>query len=78
MVGLGRYELDYDLKVATEENAHFLRDTFSVLGNTHDLIIDARTESEEEISTSNALRNLSRFWAGRSKPGRLSAGMGTS
>ena len=57
LVGLSRYELDDDLKAATEENATFLRNTFSVLGQTAELIMDARAEGEDELSTSNALRN---------------------
>ena len=57
LVGLARYELDDELKAATEENATFLRDTFSVLGPTVELIMDARPEGEDELSTSNALRN---------------------
>jgi hypothetical protein len=56
LVGLARYELDDDLKAATEENATYLREEFSVLGQTTELILDARAEGEDEISTSNALR----------------------
>jgi hypothetical protein len=56
LVGFKRYELDDDLKVATEENAIFLRDEFSILGQTSELDMDARTEGEDELSTSNALR----------------------
>ena len=56
LVGLSRYELDDDLKAATETNATILRSTFSALGSTAELIIDARTEGEDELSTSNALR----------------------
>jgi hypothetical protein len=56
LVGLLRYELDDDLKMATEENASFLRETFSVLGPTVELAMDARADGEDELSTSNALR----------------------
>jgi hypothetical protein len=56
LVALQRYELDADLEAATEENATVLRNTFSALGHTADLIIDARAEGEDELSTSNALR----------------------
>lgn len=56
LVGLSRYELDDDLKAATETSTTFLRNTFSALGSTSELIIDARTENEDELSTSNALR----------------------
>lgn len=56
LVGFVRYELDDELKAATEENATFLRDAFSDLGQTAELIIDARAEDEDELSTSNALR----------------------
>jgi hypothetical protein len=45
-----------DLKAATQENATFLRDTFLALGQTAELIMDARAEGEDEFSTSNALR----------------------
>jgi hypothetical protein len=56
LVGLARYELDDNLKAATEENASILRDTFLTLGQTAELIMDARAEGEDELSTSNALR----------------------
>jgi hypothetical protein len=56
LVGFERYELDDDLKAATEENATFLRNTFSVLGQTVEFNMDARAEGEDELSTSNALR----------------------
>jgi hypothetical protein len=57
LVGLARYELDEDLKAATEENATALRDIFASLGQTSELILDAKAEGEDELSTSNALRN---------------------
>jgi hypothetical protein len=57
LVGLARYELDDGLKAATEENAIALKGIFSDLGQTSELIIDARIEGEDELSTSNALRN---------------------
>jgi hypothetical protein len=57
LVGLARYELDDNLKAATEKNAAILRSTFSALGQTAELIMDARGEGEDEVSTSNALRN---------------------
>jgi hypothetical protein len=56
LVGLGRYEMDDNLRTATEENTSYLRDRFSTLGKTSELIMDARIEGEDELSTSNALR----------------------
>jgi hypothetical protein len=56
LVGLSRYELDTDLKAATEANATYLENAFSVLGHTAELVMDARTEGDDELSTSNALR----------------------
>jgi hypothetical protein len=56
LVGFERYELDGDLRAATEENAAILQDRFSVLGQTEVLNMDARDEGEDELSTSNALR----------------------
>lgn len=56
LVGLARYELDDDLKAATEENAVAMRATFSVLGQTSEIVMDARAEGDDELSTSNALR----------------------
>src|SRR6185312_16125830 len=49
LVGLARYELDNDLKAATENNATVLRDRFSALGQTSELIMDARAEGEDEL-----------------------------
>ena len=48
--------MDDNLRTATEENTGFLRDRFSALGKTSELIMDARIEGEDELSTSNALR----------------------
>ncbi len=56
LVGFARYELDADLKAATEENAAFLRSSFSALGSTQEIVLDARAEGEDELSTTNALR----------------------
>jgi hypothetical protein len=56
LVGLARYEMDEDLKAATEENAAALQTAFSALGGVSELALDARVEGEDELSTSNALR----------------------
>jgi hypothetical protein len=56
LVGLARYEMDDKLRAATEANTAFLQDRFSPLGKTSELIMDARVEGEDELSTSNALR----------------------
>ncbi len=56
LVGFERYELDDDLRAATERNAIFLREKFSILGQTAELNMDERGEGEDELSTSNALR----------------------
>lgn len=56
LVGLARYELDQELKDATEQNAAILRDTFLPLGPTKELLFDARSSEEDELSTTNALR----------------------
>ena len=56
LVGFERYELDDDLRAATERNAIFLREKFSILGQTAELSMDERGEGEDELSTSNALR----------------------
>jgi hypothetical protein len=69
LLRLERYELDSDLRDATEENAAFLRDRFSCLGQTSDLNLDARGEGEDDLSTSNALRNCVKAIVAR-LPGR--------
>jgi len=56
LVGFDRYELDQDLEEATEANAISLRATFSELGATEELNMDAHAPGEDEVGTSNALR----------------------
>lgn len=56
LVGLGRYELDSNLKAMTEANALELTRIFQPIGQTEELMMDARGEDGEEVSTSNALR----------------------
>lgn len=56
LAGFERYELDDYLRTATEENTHAITSAFSPLGSASELIMDARSQDEEEMSTSNALR----------------------
>lgn len=58
LVNLARYELDENLNAATEANAAALQGTFSRLGETSELAVDAEAGGEEELSTSNALQNI--------------------
>lgn len=56
LVGFSRYELSNELKGATEANVTSVKGIFSKIGATRELMMDARPEGEEELSTSNALR----------------------
>src|SRR5262249_16112015 len=42
LIGISKYELDDQLKTATDENARFLREEFSAVGPTEELPLDAR------------------------------------
>ncbi len=57
LVGMSRYELGDDLVTATDENADQLKSVFSNLGDSSELVVDSKPEGEDELSTSNALRN---------------------
>jgi hypothetical protein len=58
LIRVDRYELDADLKEATEVNAKNIRETFGTVGQISDLKLEFGAEGGDELSTSNALRRI--------------------